>query len=544
MKKLLATLLAMAMLLSMVTVASAETAADDPYFGRFDETVTIRVVEAEADEPGVWTWEDNEWTREWLDRFNIKIELLWNTGTAEEYNTKFAMSMLTGELPDIIVCSSKQFKELYESGYLADITDAYDNNIYPFLKEEIIEVQDEALLQSAFIDGRRYAIPGSSYGTNTRTIMIRRDYREAVGAELPTTMEEVIELGKKFVDEGLAKYALCLTPNVTGEGYTDMQAVCNANGAYPGIWVKDAEGKFVYSPTTEGMKKALDIYKDLYDNGYIQPTFATDVGDNITAYVTNGEVGIMPSDFWVATWPLPLVDENGDVIEWDMIPVVPSETNNDFHVQGTGSMADITYYCVSAKCENPAAVMRLFNHTCSVTSDPELQETDRFHTVKNADGTETQVFLRNPAPKYWSIPYVNMMTAVAVVAAQNGDLSALDPQPHFKQQYDACEQYKAAVAAGDKDTIKASWGMHKLFDGEDSVFYNFYKNYSAGNYIWDARTEKSENYERLWGSLTQYENTFYVNYICGTEDTTFEEFVEEWYNMGGKLLTDELNAGL
>ena len=50
MKKLLATLLAMAMLLSMVTVASAETAADDPYFGRFDETVTIRVVEAEADE--------------------------------------------------------------------------------------------------------------------------------------------------------------------------------------------------------------------------------------------------------------------------------------------------------------------------------------------------------------------------------------------------------------------------------------------------------------------------------------------------------------
>ena len=86
--------------------------------------------------------------------------------------------------------------------------------------------------------------------------------------------------------------------------------------------------------------------------------------------------------------------------------------------------------------------------------------------------------------------------------------------------------------------------MHKLFDGEDSVFYNFYKNYSAGNYIWDARTEKSENYERLWGSLTQYENTFYVNYICGTEDTTFEEFVEEWYNMGGKLLTDELNAGL
>ena len=88
-----------------------------------------------------------------------------------------------------------------------------------------------------------------------------------------------------------------------------------------------------------------------------------------------------------------------------------------------------------------------------------------------------------------------------------------------------------------------AWGMYKLFGGEGSVFLNFYEANENGQFIWDARTSKSENYERLWGTLQQLENTFYVNYISGTEDTTFEEFVEEWYDAGGRLLTDELNAG-
>ena len=104
-------------------------------------------------------------------------------------------------------------------------------------------------------------------------------------------MEELIDMGKAFVDEGLAKYAFVLTDKVTGSGYTDMQAVCNAYGAYPGLWIEGEDGKLVYSPTTENMHTVLDIFKDLYDNGYIQPTFATEVSDNVTAYIKNGEVG-------------------------------------------------------------------------------------------------------------------------------------------------------------------------------------------------------------------------------------------------------------
>ncbi|MBR4234832.1 MAG: extracellular solute-binding protein [Clostridia bacterium] len=542
MKKTLSFMLALLLVLAALPFAVAESADDDPYFGKFDEPVVIKVVESSADEAPNWTWEDNEWTREWKERFNIEIELLWNTGTADDYNTKFSMAMLTGELPDVMTLNSKQFKELFEKGLLADITDVYENNIYPFLMNEIIKAQDESVQEAGVINGRRYAITTSGLGTVSRTYMIRHDYLEEIGAELPTTLEELVELGKEFVDAGLAKYALLLEQKVTGEGYTDMQAVANGYGAYPNIWVRDAEGKLVYSPTTEGMKKALDLYKELYDGGYIQPTFATEVGDNVTAYIKNGEIGILPSDYWVATWPLPLTDENGNVIEFDMVPVLPSEENEDFHMQGTGSMADVSYVCVSAACEHPEAVMRIFNHTCSVNSDPELQDTGRFHTAKLEDGTEISVHMHNPSPvRYWTVPNVNTKTGKAVYDALNGDLAALDANPHYQQQYDNVQKYLAAVEAGDKDGIRASWAMYKLFGGEGSIYMNFYNAVQDGTFIFDARTSKTEDYERLWGSLQQLENTFYVNYIAGTEDTTFEEFVEEWYAAGGRLLTDQLN---
>ena len=43
----------------------------------------------------------------------------------------------------------------------------------------------------------------------------------------------------------------------------------------------------------------------------------------------------------------------------------------------------------------------------------------------------------------------------------------------------------------------------KLFGGEGSVFLNFYEANENGQFIWDARTSKSENYERLCVTLQQ-----------------------------------------
>ncbi len=509
------------------------------YWGRYEEPVVVRFAVNGADDD--FSWSDNIWTQAWKERFNIETEIMWNTGTDEAYQTKLSMAILTGELPDYIYVNNNQFKQLVDAGYAADITDAYDNYLYPHVKETAFEAYEEAQ-ELAFVDGKRYGIAqGGAGNTNARLVYIRSDYMEKVGAEIPATIEELIDLGKSFVDAGLAKYALPLIGNVTGEAYSDIQVVSNAYGVYPGIWVDDGSGGMTYGSIDPKMESVLNIYKNLYDTGYIDPTFPTAVGDNLTEQIMNGEVGILTGEFWVATWPLPsLLDDEGNVVDWTIIPVLPSESNSNFKVQATGSPADTNFIVVRNGYEHPDAIMKLINHRHAMLADPELAEQD-FHTFVDEEGNKIGNHMRCPIREYFDFPYINMMTSPHVTEAiDNNNMDAL-VHPHDELQYENVTNYLKAVENGDQAAANSGWAMYKLFYGEHSVFGSFYSNYIADRYIWDMRNKSTENYERLWGTIKQYENTFYVNYISGSEDTTFAQFVQEWNDMGGELITYELN---
>lgn len=510
------------------------------FWGRYEEPVTVRFAMSHTADG--FDWEDNVWTRAWEDLFNIKTEIIWDTGTDEAYQTKFAMAMMTGDLPDYMYVNSSQFRQLVDSGYAADITEAY-NYVYPYLRENVFEFEGAQDQEIAFVDGVRYgiAVGGATSTDSKRLFYIRKDYLEAVNAEIPTTVEELIDLGKKFVDEGLAKYALPLLGKVVEEGYSDIIAVANAYGVYPCAWVDDGNNGMTYGSIDPGMENVLNIYRDLYDNGYISPTFATDIGDDLTEQIMNGEVGILTGEFWLPTWPLPdLKDENGDVVDWIALPIMPSAGNADFKIQAQGSPADTEFVVVRNGFEHPEAIMKLLNHRCAMRDDPEMAD-EEFHTIIGDDGEEIQTHMHCPITQYFDTANKNMFSYVAVTdAIDNGNMDAL-VHPHDELQYKNVTNYLKAVEEGNQEAANAGWAMYKLFYGDHSVFGTFYSNWTNDRYIWDKLDKRTENYERLWGTMQQFENTFYVNYIGRTEDTTFSQFVEEWNAMGGELLTYELN---
>ncbi|HHY83462.1 MAG TPA: extracellular solute-binding protein [Clostridiales bacterium] len=516
-----------------------DTLEEIDYWSRYDEPVTVRFAVLGAEDG--FSWSDNIWTQAWKEQFNIETEIMWNTGTTEAYQTKFAMAMLTGDLPDYMYLTAGQFKQLYEAGHLADITEAYDKYIYPHLKQTVFEA-NEGMQDIAFIDGKRYGIATEGINNSyTRLIYIRKDYMEKVGAQVPKTTEELIELGKKFVDAGLAKYALPLIGKVTTEAYSDIRAIANGFGVYPGIWVDDGNGGMMYGSIDPKMEGVLNIYRDLYKQGYIDPTFPSAVGDNLTQQILNGEVGILTGEFWVATWPLPqLLDEEGKVVDWEIINVLPSENNTNHKYQAFGSPADTKFVAVRAGYEHPDAIMKLINHRHAMLDDPDMAITE-FHSIKDENGNEIGNHMRCPIREYFNSPFTNQLTSPAVTEAiDTGNLDAL-VSPHDKLQYENVTNYLKAVEAGDIEGMNYGWAVYKLFYGEDSVFGLFHKNFTNNLYFWDLRDKTTENYERLWGTMQQYENTFYVNYISGSEDTTFAQFVQEWNDMGGELITYELN---
>ena len=530
-------LLSLAIVLVLALIAPAVGAEAVDLWAKYDQPVTVTFA-VNGKEDG-FSWGDNIWTQAWKDKFNIDTKILWSTETDDAYNTKLSLAILSGDLPDYICTFNyNQFLQLVDANGAADITALFKDWAYPPLYENM---NYDGISQSyGVIDGIRYGINTTGgMPTDTRLYYIRSDYLEKVGGKIPTTVEEVVALGKQFVDQGLAKYALPLTGKAITEGYSDVQIVANGYGAYPNIWVDVGNG-IQYGSTLPGMETALDVYKDLYKGGYIDPAFATAVGDTLTAQILNGEVGILTGDFWIPTWPLPdLKDANGLIVDWTIVQALPSANNAAFKVQGgkpTGKMI-----AIRAGYDHPEAVMKLMNFRCAMLDDPNMADSD-FQTVYNADGTKIDNHMRCPIREYFNFPYTNMYTSPDVTKAiDTGDESSL-VRPHDHIQYDNVKNYLAAKKANDITGMNTNWANFKLFYGENSAFGGFYKNYTAGNYIFDATGGyESPDLARLWGSLSQYENNFYINYIGGTEPSTFQDFVDTWMGMGGELLTYELN---
>ena len=85
------------------------------------------------------TLEDNMWTRAFLDRLGIQITYDWIARSDEEFSQKWSVSVAAGDVPDMMELQLIDLKRLYDADALAPLQDAYDQYIWPKLKEENLD---------------------------------------------------------------------------------------------------------------------------------------------------------------------------------------------------------------------------------------------------------------------------------------------------------------------------------------------------------------------------------------------------------------------
>ena len=85
------------------------------------------------------TLEDNMWTRAFLDRLGIRITYDWIARSDEEFRQKWGVTIASGDIPDMMELQLIELKRLYDAGALAPLQDAYDQYIWPKLKEENLD---------------------------------------------------------------------------------------------------------------------------------------------------------------------------------------------------------------------------------------------------------------------------------------------------------------------------------------------------------------------------------------------------------------------
>lgn len=524
--------------------ATSSTPEDEGEFdpmARYDETVTVRLI-GDADpatDSSVFSKEDNPWIDMLLEEYNIKVEFLWSSS---DYQTKLDLSIASDDLPDVFFTNTyTQFNKLARGGKLQPIDGLFEKYLRPEYQEYVRAANPNFQTFGSY-NGSLYGINPESPGVNNgRMVIVRDDWMEELNLSAPTCMEDVIAIGKAFVDNGKATYALPLNKDVAiTSDMCDITAVANAYGAYPKIWLEDGQGGLKYGTIQPEMKEALRVYADLYKGGYIDPAFASLDGNKSAEYLTNDQIGLVMGPFWLITWPLNSVFET-EGVDWSCYAVPASKTYSGPMKQQI-SHAGGKYYVVNKDYDHPEVLFKILNATNDKLSDPDPKVQGLYHTYVQEDGTEIGVHMLTPLG-YCTDSTINANTQINVTAAIDADDESKLVSAHDILQFPKVKNYITELEAGNQPDT-SDWVMYKLFYGDTSCYGVVNHYLDNDEYIYDALAGYvTDTMNMQYGNLQMLEDQYIVEFISGTKDidNDWDEFVDAWNAMGGSTIYTEVN---
>ena len=504
---------------------------------KYDAPVDIHMVlstNPAATFPEGDSYTNNVWTREIKSQLNINLIFDW-TAPSEQYETKLNLAIATKTLPDIFGLSNyTQFEKLVNADFLYDLTDV----IVPGnLSEQLAGYLEQRPQQKEWATrkGRQYGmcLGGIDY-QSPYSLLWRDDWFKEWGGQMPATMEEYIEMAKAFADMGKGRFAFGLTKTIY-EGQAGFVGMANANGAYPGVWYEDADGQLIYGDIQPQMKKVLQVYADLFKGGYIDPAFASYDGMKIAEQLTSGKIGSTIAQSWVPGWPLgDLYKAEG--VTWSSADIVPfSDYKGELKLQTSEPKTGM--YVVNKNCKNPEAMLRIMAFAAAKVNGPEgIAEPEKYHSDKDFDYQGTC-----PIYPVMSDVKINLNTAVNVTKALDNNDTSFLVTPHDWTQYNntkpAYDSLKAGKGYGEK------WDSYVSWYGPNSFFGRFNKYYDNNSLITTRLVGyQSPEMVRSWENLKKYVEQAYTEFIMGTRPIDqFDQFVEEWKNMGGAIVEIEVN---
>ncbi|MBZ9535813.1 extracellular solute-binding protein [Cytobacillus oceanisediminis] len=211
--------------------------------------------------------------------------------TANEYKNQLNVRMAAGDYPDLFEVDRESLIQFAQKDLLLDLTKYSDElkGVSDFIGDENIK--------KATIDGKMYGVAVPA-GVPYETYWIRKDWLEALGMDIPETLEELYEVSKAFTEQDPDGNGKKDTYGITGSGLNAFQPVFGAfEVGIPGsFYLKD--GDLVNSYKDPDMKDALEYIQKLIDAGVVDPELVTNTGLQHQEKAFQGHYGIIFLD-----WP-------------------------------------------------------------------------------------------------------------------------------------------------------------------------------------------------------------------------------------------------
>ena len=498
MKKLVAVLCALTMLLCSVSLAEGTEVVDVTVWN-----VNNGFLAVEKDSP----------------LYNLYVELTgvgviqpyveWNGGTT--YTEQLNLKIAAGEMPDMFNPNGME-TQLIESGALLDLTpylETYAPNLYNLIGEEVwasVRANDPTG------EGKIWYIPSVIYGRNAP--MIRKDWLDKLNLAMPATQAELVDVLTAFRDQD---------PN--GNGIADelpsggraearwmgqffaMYGVAMWEG-YPQWDLYD--GELTYSAVTPNMKDALQFIAGLYQEGLLDPETLLNNKSQWDGKINAGRVGIwehIPQECY--NYAEAIQEATGVQPEVALLPLIAADGYEGQAFYTGRKLSGIEYVVANTTDESKImAIMQLLNAYGDTSKWMDFYYGAEGMHYQVVDGRKVRLA-------------DDKTTQQNLVLTPYNTISTADFQVELlSSQLGTDREWAIAQAIANVEALSQ------------------YTRLPAGDGIPNA----------IYGDYADIQNrTLYVEYatkiITGEYSIDkFDEFVEKWYANGGEAVTENARA--
>ena len=528
--------------------AEWEAAANDPY-GKYPELVTYTtgygLTAQGADTLAGTPYEndtpaDNAYTRYLKEILNVQNENVFEAQIGDDYDQKVSLAIAAQDIPDIMYISDySTLVELVESDMIEDLTDVYNNLACETVKASYDSYGENNPINTVTFDDKIMAIPKTQLSDGQDFLWLRKDWLEKLGLQEPSTIDEVADVLRAFIDKdpdgnGQADtVGLVVLNTVYGDYPNNHFAVDNiftSFGAYPNVWIKDSEGKAAYGSIQPEMKEGLQLLADWYQEGLIDKEFTTRTSDDIVALISSGQCGAYIGPWWSPFNPSQTASYNSKDAEWVN---VSAPVGSEGKINAINTKPYAGFVVVRKGYAHPEVAMKIVN------VNSEYYKQDTTETAKEILENESIAYFNWPL--YCQVQPGNnaeiMTEHIKAVIDGSADVSTLDSQE--LGFYESAVRFMEAEEAGQKaDSADYSQYMSRM------VAINKFIEEPA-NFMTPPYFETSETMKTKWASLEKLEQQTMLKIIVGEADlSSFDEFVENWTSAGGQTITDEINEEL
>jgi putative aldouronate transport system substrate-binding protein len=474
----------------------------------------------------------------------INMKTTWVVDQSQ-YKEKVNVMIASGDLPDVMLVDKQTMSKLARAGLIEDLTDHYKNYASQLLVDSL-EGEGRWALDSSSYEGKLMGIPSVQLGigaTSTQ-LFIRSDWLKKLNIAEPKTIQDVIKIANAFTNQdpdgdgkkdtvglGLRKdlfsFQSYLPIRNSGIGFV------NGYHAYPGIWIKDKEGKLVYGSVQPEMRNALSQMRDMFAAGLIDREFAVKNDQQFIQDISTGKVGMF---FGGQGNPIAFLQphiKNEPNAEWKIFPIFSAD--NKLALVGSPLVVE-EMLVVKKGYKHPEAAVKLANHYIN-TFDKYLSGDQKLW-----DLYQTQTTPQGPKQVWQFAPYnTNDAKKNTKIHLKFVDIFVNGNKDKYKLNSEE-KNYYDAIIKWNESKDSAGYGFAYVFgpEGTHKVINAYYqKNQFKFNEFTGSATDTMIS---RGASLQTLEDETFFKIIMGAPLETFDKFVSDWKALGGDQITAEVNA--